>query len=62
MSEVVDRLDDYFQMGVPVCWIIDPVKRRGWIALPGHLSEPADGVLRAGEIQMPLAEVVEPRP
>ena len=61
MSEIIDRIDDYFQMGVPVCWIIDPVKRHGWIATPGQLSEPLDGILRAGEFEMPLAEVLEPR-
>ena len=59
MSQVVERLDDYFQMGVPVCWIIDPVRNRGWIATPGQLSEPSDGILRAGDIEMPLSEVVE---
>jgi Uma2 family endonuclease len=59
MNEVVERLDDYFQMGVPVCWLIDPVKGRGWVATPGQLSEPSDGILRAGDIEMPLSEVVE---
>ena len=59
MNEVVERVDDYFQMGVPVCWIIDPVKGRGWIATPGQLLEPSDGTLRAGDIAMPLFEVVE---
>jgi Uma2 family endonuclease len=59
MNEVVDRLDDYFQMGVPVCWIIDPVKCRAWTATTGQLLEPEDGTLRAGEIEMPLSEVIE---
>ncbi len=59
MNEVVERLDDYFHMGVPVCWMIDPAKGRGWIATPGQLSEPSDGILRAGDIEMPLSEVVE---
>jgi hypothetical protein len=54
------RLDDYFRIGVPICWVIDPLDRRGWIALPGHWTEPADGVLRAGEIEVPLIEVLEP--
>ncbi len=59
MNEVVDRVDDYFQMGVPVFWMLDPIKGRGWIATPGQLTEPADGILRAGNIEMPLSEVVE---
>jgi Uma2 family endonuclease len=59
MSEIMDRAADYFQMGVPVCWIIDPAKGHGWIATPGQLLEPLDGVLRAGEIEMPLSAVTE---
>jgi len=59
MSSYLIRLNDYFRMGVPVCWIIDPLARQGWIATPGQLTEPTDGVLRAGEIEMPLGEVLE---
>ena len=55
----MERLDDYFRMGVPVCWVIDPLARRAWIATHGQLTEPSDGVLRAGEIEMPLREVLE---
>jgi Uma2 family endonuclease len=60
MSRYLERVDDYFKIGVPLCWIIDPILRRGWVATPGHLAEPPDGILRAGEIEMPLAEVLEP--
>jgi Uma2 family endonuclease len=59
MSRIMERVRDYFQIGVPVCWIIDPALRSGWVATPGHLAEPADGILRAGEIEMPLAQVLE---
>jgi Uma2 family endonuclease len=58
MAEIMERADDYFRMGVPVCWIIEPVKRRGWVATPEHLFEPADGILRAGDLEMPLAAVL----
>jgi Uma2 family endonuclease len=58
MSRLTDRTRDYFQMGVPRCWIIDPVARTGWVATPGHMDEVTDGILRAGEIEMPLAEVL----
>jgi len=57
MSEIMERVDDYFQMGVPVCWVADPAKRRAWIATPGLFSQPADGILRAGELAMPVSEV-----
>jgi Uma2 family endonuclease len=59
MISYMERLDDYFRIGVPVCWIIDPLSRRAWVASPGPLIEPSDGVLRAGEIEMPLGDVLE---
>jgi Uma2 family endonuclease len=59
MSRYLERVDDYFKMGVPTCWIIDPTARRAWIATPGHLDETEDGILRAGDLEMPLAEVLE---
>jgi Uma2 family endonuclease len=57
---IMDKLRDFFQMGVRTYWIIDPALRSAWVATPGQLTEPADGILRAGEIEMPLAEVLEP--
>jgi len=59
LSQIWDRTQDYLAIGVPVCWIIDPVSRRGWIATPAGLVEARDGVMRAGEIEMPLSEVLE---
>jgi Uma2 family endonuclease len=59
MSRSLERVNDYFQMGVPMCWIIDPVARLAWIATPGLLAEATDGILRSGDLEMPLAEVLE---
>lgn len=60
---VTKRLNDYFQMGVPICWIIDPVARLAWVATPGLLAEVTDCILRsgdrAGDLEMALAEVLE---
>jgi Uma2 family endonuclease len=58
MTRVLERVKDYFNMGVPACWIIDPVARAAWAATPGHLDEALDGILRANGIEMPLAEVL----
>ena len=55
----MERLDDYFRMGVPVCWVIDPLAPRAWIATHGQLVEPSDGILRAGEIEMPLRDILK---
>lgn len=60
MNRTMERIKDYFAMGVPVCWVIDPVTREGWMSTPGHLlDEPSDRILRAGDIEMALAGVFE---
>ena len=59
LAPVTKRLNDYFQMGVPMCWIIDPVARLAWVATLGFLAEATDGILRSGDLEMPLAEVLE---
>jgi Uma2 family endonuclease len=56
---VWDRIEDYFSIGLPVCWVIDPIRRRAWMATPGQLAKATDGILRADEIEMPLADVLE---
>lgn len=47
MTRLQERVTDYFEMGVPTCWIVDPVAHRAWNAIPGVLAE------------MPVAEVLE---
>jgi Uma2 family endonuclease len=59
MNKMMERVKDYFSMGVPVCWVINPIAREAWIATPGHLTEATDGVLRARNIEMPLDQVLE---
>ncbi len=56
------RIEDYFQMGVPICWIIDPIRREGWVAAAGKLARAADSILRASDMEMPIAEVLESIP
>jgi Uma2 family endonuclease len=58
MTRFMEKLDDYAEMGVPACWVIDPVARRGWIATPGLLAKATDGNLRSGDLEMPPAEVL----
>ena len=59
MMHLMAKLKDFAEMGVPTCWIIDPIARLAWIATPGLLAEVTDGILRAGDLEMPLAEVLE---
>jgi Uma2 family endonuclease len=59
MSRYMERVNDYFQMGVPCCWILDPTAHRAWVATPGLLAEATDGVLHAGDLKMPLSAVLQ---
>jgi Uma2 family endonuclease len=59
LNQIWDRTQDYLAMGVPACWIIDPVSSRGWIATSAGLVEAKDGILRSGDIAMPLSEILE---
>jgi Uma2 family endonuclease len=59
MTRILERVKDYFGMGVPICWIIDPGRHEGWMAKPGRLEEPSDGILRANGIEMPISQIVE---
>jgi hypothetical protein len=52
-------VNDYFDIGVPSCWIIDPVSRRAWVASPGRLDAITDCNLRSGDLEMPLAAVLK---
>src|ERR1017187_8961309 len=45
MSGMMERVEDYFPMGVEACWIMDPIRHRAWSASTrGQVTEPADGV------------------
>ena len=57
LTRTLERIKDYFAMGVPVCWIVNPVSREGWVATPGRLEEAPDGILRASGLEMQLAAI-----
>jgi Uma2 family endonuclease len=59
MTRFMEKVGDYAEMGVPACWVIDPVARLAWVATPGRLDEATDGVLRSADFEMPLAEVLQ---
>ena len=59
MSEMEERIDDYFAMGVPCVWTVDPRSRKGRIHTSDRSWEPKDGILRVEgtQIAVPLADV-----
>jgi|ERR1035437_8503309 Uma2 family endonuclease len=61
MSRVWERINDYFEMGVPNVWIIDPETRVAHIARPtGDLLRVTD-TLRTTDpvLEVPLSEIFE---
>jgi Uma2 family endonuclease len=60
-KSVMERLDDYIEMGVRNVWVIEPHAKRGYIYNPAGFIEAKDGMLRAAnsEIAVPLADIFE---
>ncbi len=58
-TRVQARIDDYLNMGVPCVWLIDPATRRAWIYTTEGQREAKDGILTAGRIRLPLADIGE---
>jgi Uma2 family endonuclease len=60
MSRVKERINDYFEMGVPYAWVLDPQTKKAFRAIPGDgLQEVTDGVLRTENpvLEVPLSEI-----
>jgi Uma2 family endonuclease len=58
-NELYQKCVRYLRWGVPYCWIIDPVKRLAWQIEADELPSeiPADGSLRAGDIEVKLTDL-----
>jgi len=59
LTELQERVDDYQAMGVEHIWVIDPWKRKAYVATSQDLKQPTDQILSiAGTpILISLAEV-----
>jgi|SRR5579863_275818 Uma2 family endonuclease len=64
MNRVQQRIADYFEMGVPYVWILDPETKQAYAATPAEgLREVKSGVLRTENpvLEVPLAELFTAR-
>ena len=61
MTRVRDRIDDYFQMGVPNVWVVDPARREAFEATPAGDLHRVTEMLRTTDpcLEVPLAEIFE---
>jgi Uma2 family endonuclease len=61
MNDMQDRIDDYLSFGVPFVWIVNPWKRKGYVATRAGLVEARLGVLetRSPDIPVPLSELFD---
>lgn len=51
------KCERYHDWGVPICWIIDPMKRRAWSYERGGEPLVKDSELQASDIKLSLAEL-----
>ena len=61
LNSMQERIDDYFALGVPCVWVLNPRTKRAWVYTAEGSREARDGVLRAADaaIALPVAEVFE---
>lgn len=57
MDQMQDRIDDYLTFGVPYVWVLNPRTRKAFVYTAEGMREAKDGILRAGHIEVPLAEL-----
>ena len=60
MTRVEERINDYFAMGVPYAWVLDPQTKKAFRATPKDgWQEVTDGVLRTENpvLEIPLSEI-----
>jgi Uma2 family endonuclease len=58
MSEIEERAKDYLAMGVPMVWIVDPLRRTAYVSdANGHRQVPEELAVPGTEIRVTLQEV-----
>ncbi len=57
MDSMQERIKDYLAFGVPYVWVVNPRLRSGWLYTTQNAQEAKNGILRAGEIEVRLADI-----
>jgi Uma2 family endonuclease len=62
VSRLQERIDDFFKMGVPNLWVLDPETKRAYAATPEEgLREIKSGLLKTENptLELPLTEIFD---
>lgn len=59
IGNLVKKLDEYLDMGVPHIWVADPIRKKAFTYSRGHLEEVQGPELQAGNIVIPLTEAFD---
>jgi len=59
LADMQERIDDYLGMGVENVWLIDPLRRRAWVATTAGIHKLADPefAVAGTSIRIPLADI-----
>ncbi len=59
MSDIQERVEDYLAMDVPTIWVVDPQRRRAYVAHSSGALEPVPTELTVANtgIRIPLADI-----
>ena len=59
MNRVRMRIADFLEFGVPYVWLIDPRIMKASIITADGETEVVDGILRAGDLEIPMSELYD---
>ncbi len=54
-EDIAARVADFVAFGVATVWVLDPETKRAFVHKSGAAHEVVDGVLREGDLAVPLA-------
>ena len=58
MRDIVEKMEDYFRMGVPAVWVIDPRRRTAMMSTGGALEQVEVLTVPGTEIALSMAQIV----